>query len=122
VGVAPAMIAQLVARRSAIPFRNTGELQQALGSIPPRLSVGGNTIWTLRATARLRGPGEGLPGSSAEVVRTASAVVKLLDRRVYWPDPVPVLRYYEDAWSQDVVRPAAGPGGVPLSISGAIRP
>ena len=73
-----------------------------LGFPTPRMSVGGNSIWTLRATARLKRP----DGSYSESVRTASATVKLLDRKRY-NLPIHVLRWYDDAWSQSAIGPGA---------------
>ena len=99
VGVPPAAIGDIVKRRMIRPFKNLGEV----GASAPRLGIGGNYIWTLRASARLRRP-DGVP---SEVVRTSAAVVKLMDRRQYFLNPVHVLRYYPDAWSQSAVVPPA---------------
>jgi general secretion pathway protein K len=104
-GLSVDAIAQIVQRRTIQPFRDLGELGQ-LGVSSPRLFVGGNYIWTLRATARLNTSS----GAPSDVVRTSSATVKLVDRRVNYQMPVHVLRYYEDAWSQLAVAPP-GPGG-----------
>jgi hypothetical protein len=65
--------------------------------------VGGNSIWTLRGTARLRSPDE----RPSEVVRSAGAVVKFVDQRTY-ATPVHILRWYDDAWSQEAVAPFSG--------------
>ncbi len=102
-GIPPEGVAAIVNQRRTQPFKNTGEAQQ-LGFPTPRLGVGGNYIWTLRATARLRRP----DGTPSETVRTASAVVKLLDRRRYAIMPVHILRWYDDAWSQAAVAPFPG--------------
>jgi general secretion pathway protein K len=99
---------QLVERRKVTPFRDMNDVAGVLGSNTGRFRVGGNTIYTLRATARLRLPN----GSPSEVVRTASAVVKVLDPLLYAPNTVHVLRFHDDAWSQDAVAPP-GPGYVP---------
>lgn len=88
-------------RRRVAPIRSLGELS-SLGVSTPGMSVGGNVIWTLRATARLRAP----DGHPTEVVRSASATVKLLDGKRSLL-PLHVLRWYEDAWSQFAVAPAA---------------
>jgi general secretion pathway protein K len=106
-GIPPAGVAQIMQRRVALPFKDMGEVSK-LGISSGRLSVGGNLIWTLRATARLSTPG----GAPSDVVRTASATVKLLDKRQYFQMPVHVLRYCDDAWSQLAVAPP-GPGGTP---------
>ena len=99
-GVPPDRIALLMQRRMVQPFHNMAEVAQ-LGVGGPRLGVGGNYIWTLRATARLKTSA----GAPSDVVRTSSAVVKLLDRKVYFQNPVHVLRYYDDAWSQLEISP-----------------
>lgn len=103
-GVPRETIERLTTMRVAKPFRNLGELSQ-LGASIPRVGVGGNMIWTLRATARLRRP----DGASSDVVRTASATVKLLPRQQNFQMPLHVLRYYDDAWSQFAVAPPATP-------------
>jgi hypothetical protein len=72
-----------------------------LGFPLPRMRTGGIAIWTVRATARLHRP----DGSPSEVVRTASSVIKLLDRRAYYANPLHVLRWYDDAWSQSEIAP-----------------
>jgi general secretion pathway protein K len=100
VGVPPPGVAAIVARRQARPFRSLDEAQQ-LGFPLPRMSTGGIVIWTLRATVRLRRP----DGSPSEVVRTASAVIKLVDRKAYPANPLHVLRWYDDAWSQSEIAP-----------------
>lgn len=104
-GVPQENVAAIVNRRRTQPFKEIGEAA-ALGVPTPRLGTGGNLIWTLRATARLRRP----DGSPSDSVRTASAVIKLLDRRRFFMMPVHVLRWYDDAWSQAAVAP---PGGMP---------
>lgn len=112
VGVPPEGVAAIVARRQARPFRDLGEAQR-LGFPLPRMRTGGIAIWTLRATARLRRP----DGSPSEVVRTASAVIKLLDPKTYYSNPLHVLRWYDDAWSQSAIAPplvTLPPVGAPL--------
>jgi hypothetical protein len=51
------------------------------------------------------------------VVRTAGALVKLLNREQYFQMPLHVLRYYDDDWSQFAISPpvigaAVAPFGV----------
>jgi general secretion pathway protein K len=109
VGVSPETVAQIVQLRSLKPIRSMAEVPQAGGPLP-RLGIGGNLIWTLRATARLRRP----DGTPSDTVRTSSATIKILDRRLNYQMPVDVLRYYDDAWSQFAVAPpAAAPSSVP---------
>jgi hypothetical protein len=101
IGVPPAGIAAIVARRSVAPITDLSELAQ-FGAPDGRLRIGGNFIWTLRASARLKRP----DGTASEVVRTASATVKLVDRKRY-DIPVHVLRWYDDAWSESAITPPA---------------
>jgi hypothetical protein len=99
VGVPPEGVASIVTRRKVAPFKNLGEVS-AMGIPAGRLRVGGNLIWTLRASARLKRP----DGTPSEVVRTASATVKLLDPRGF-SIPVHILRWYDDAWSESAIAP-----------------
>jgi general secretion pathway protein K len=109
---------QVVARRIVQPFRNMGEVG-GLGVSAPRMGVGGNFIWTLRAAARLRRP----DNSPSEVVRTSAAVVKLVDANLYPLAPVHILRWYDDAWSQSAIIPPAGGSGAPQpGIAGMAQP
>jgi general secretion pathway protein K len=96
-------VTQVVEYRKTQPFKDMGQVS-SLGVQAPNMGIGGNYIWTVRATARLRRP----DGSPSEFVRTAAATVKLLDRRRYFLTPVHVLRWYDDAWSQSAVAPPAG--------------
>jgi general secretion pathway protein K len=113
VGVPPSSIAQIVAARAVKPFRDLGEVQ-SMGISAPGLSTGGNLMWTLRATARLRRA----DGSPSDVIRTSSATVKLLDPKEFFQMPLHVLRYYDDAWSELAIappgpaKPAVVPGGL----------
>lgn len=100
-GIPPEAVAAIVARRTAVSFKELGEVS-ALGAPAGRLGIGGNFIWTLRASARLKRP----DGTPSEVVRTASATVKLVDRRRF-NIPVHVLRWYDDAWSESAITPPA---------------
>jgi hypothetical protein len=109
-GVNPADAERVVELRKARPFRNVGDIRSA-GVTAPQLGVGGNVIWTIRATARLRRP----DGSPSEVVRSAGALVKLLNREQYFQMPLHVLRYYDDDWSQFAIAPPSmGPAGAPF--------
>ena len=72
VGVPPDAIAALLARRRELPFQDDGDLSrffQNEGEAMSRLRVGGNSIFTLRATARLRRPDGGL----SDLRRTVAA-------------------------------------------------
>ncbi len=118
IGVPAASIAQILQRRYVRPFHDMGEASN-LGISAPGLSVGGNHVWTLRATARLRHP----DGTPSDVLRTASATIMLLDPKKNYQMPVHVLRYYDDAWSELAVAPP-GPLSPPASapVTGAVVP
>ena len=105
-GIQPDVSAAIVAARQSHAF---GTMQDAAAFIPvtQRFAIGvGNSIWTLRATARLRRP----DGAFSDVVRTAAATVQIPRRtRPGGPlTPLRVLRWYDDAWSQAIIPPGAG--------------
>ena len=84
-----------MARRRLQPFRSTGELgaSSSAGSAGfGRLRVGGNSIFTIRSTARLRLAN----GQFSDLRRSVAAMVK------YMPDgydaPLHILRWYDNAW------------------------
>jgi general secretion pathway protein K len=110
-GASRGAIAQLMRRRAQGPIQNLAEVS-ALGIPTDRLSINAeHLIWNIRATARLRRP----DGSPSEVVRSASAIAKLmLPPRSRPRDPIRlrVLRFYEDAWSDFAVAPPGPPSGV----------
>jgi general secretion pathway protein K len=105
IGVPPDAVAAIVGRRSTQAIKDLNEVS-ALGAPTGRLGVGGNFIWTLRASARLKKP----DGTPSEVVRTASATVKLVDRKRF-EVPVHILRWYDDAWSESAITPP-GPSSI----------
>lgn len=105
-GVAPVAIARMVQQRAQQPFRDLAEVA-ALGVPIERLTLSGqHLIWNIRATARLRRP----DGTPSDVVRSASAVAKLMlppRNRLRDPIRLRVLRFYEDAWSEFAAAPPA---------------
>jgi general secretion pathway protein K len=103
-GVPPGSVAEIVRRRKTAPFKNMSDVP-GLGAAGGRFRVGGNLIWTLRASARLSRSN----GTPSETLRTASATVKLLDPKNF-NIPVHVLRWYDDAWSESAISP---PGSQP---------
>jgi len=109
-GASRQSIAQMMRLRAQGPFRNLGEVA-ALGIPIDRLSLSGeHLIWNIRATARLRRP----DGSPSEVVRSASAVAKLVlppRNRPRNPIRLKVLRFYQDAWSEFAAAPPGPPHG-----------
>ena len=75
VGLNPEDAAAVVRRRSQHPItdpREMAEIQQALGPAGSHLSMGGGSLYTLRATARLRTA----DGKLSDMRRTVSALVK----------------------------------------------
>jgi general secretion pathway protein K len=94
IGLPPEAVAAIVQRRHALPFRNMEELapfMQMAGPGAARLTIGGGTILTLRATARLRLP----DGRSSDLMRTVSAVYKFHQEAVDTP-PIELLRWYDN--------------------------
>jgi hypothetical protein len=88
------MINAILVRRRAAPFARMEEVGEFSANAAPalsRLRLGGNTIFTLRSTARLRLP----DGKLSDLRRTVAAQVK------YWPMgygvPYTYLRWYDHA-------------------------
>jgi general secretion pathway protein K len=94
-GIAPEVVAEIVRRRQISPLQqpDLANLAQIGGPAVARLRIGGNTIFTMRATARLRLAN----GQLSDLRRTVAAMVKRM------PDgydaPYHILRWYENAWS-----------------------
>ena len=100
-GMTPEAAADIVARRQTRPFESAQEIGEKL---PARVAVSsGLTIYTLRASARLRRP----DGTYSDAVRTSAATIKLFDPRRA-PQPFHILRWYHDAWSQAALPPFPG--------------
>jgi general secretion pathway protein K len=98
------VVATMVSRRQVRPFANMREVAE-LGELPPRVSMNpGQSIYTVRATARLRMTG----GGYSDVVRIAAATIRLPGPRPIPKPPVQVLRWYDDAWSQAAIPPFDG--------------
>lgn len=94
IGILPEGINAIVQRRHAAPFRTPQEIaaiSPIAGPMAARLSVGGATIYTFRATARLRLP----DGRPSDLSRTVSAMFKFHTKPVNTP-PVEVLRWYDN--------------------------
>jgi len=97
VGVPPDVVAALVARRRFAPFLNDGDLSrflQGVGDALAHLRVGGNSIFTLRATARPRLAN----GQLSDLRRTVAALVKFMPPG--YDSPYHILRWYDSAWEQ----------------------
>ena len=95
VGLGPYAISALVKRRAVSPLteKELGEFMQAVGAPTDHLRVEGNSIVTMRATARLRLPN----GALSDLKRTVSAQIKYLQAQAN--TPFNVLRWYDTAWS-----------------------
>jgi len=93
-GLNPEAVAMIVEMRRAAPFRTMEQLEpfrQFAGPGAHRLTIGGNSILTLRATARLRLAG----GEPADLRRSVAATVKLSTSGD--GPPYRVLRWHDNA-------------------------
>jgi general secretion pathway protein K len=95
VGMDPGAIAAVVARRSAGPIlrEQLGDVTAMAGEAAGRLRVGGHSIVTMRATARLRLD----DGHLSDLRRTVAAMVKYMPPG--YDAPIHILRWYDTAWS-----------------------
>jgi general secretion pathway protein K len=96
-GVPPDAAARLVEIRRARPILNAGEIAQLgpmLAAAGGRLRVGGNTIWTMRSTARVRVAGAPL----SDLSRSVAATVKF--RSDGEGPPYDILRWHDQAWPE----------------------
>ena len=96
IGLTPDAVSSIVAHRRLQPFKNVQDLASfAPGGGPAfgRLRMGGNSIFTLRSTARILLPN----GQLSDLERTVAATVKFLPL-----DQTPklkILRWYDNAWT-----------------------
>ncbi len=95
IGMPPDVIDALVERRRLAPLSEAqlGGFLQGAGGAGGRLRVEGNSILTLRATARLRLQN----GQLSDLRRTVGAMVKYMPTG--YDAPVHILRWYDTAWS-----------------------
>jgi general secretion pathway protein K len=95
VGLSPAAIGVVLGRRAQgpIPVDQLGALSEAAGPSAGRLRVGGHSIITMRATARLRLDN----GQLSSLRRTVAAMVKYMPQG--YDAPIHILRWYDTAWS-----------------------
>lgn len=95
VGLDASAISALVERRRLKPLtmEQVGQFAQATGAPADRLRVEGNSIVTIRATARLRQP----DGRLSELRRTVAAQVKYMPAN--YNSAIHILRWYDTAWS-----------------------
>jgi general secretion pathway protein K len=108
IGLPVDSIGLIVQRRRLKPF-TAGEIGSVLGAagIPiDRLRVEGNSIVTIRATARLRLPN----GQLSDLRRTVGAMVKYMPAG--YDSPIHILRWYDTAFADDAFPdPALPPQG-----------
>ena len=95
-GLSPEDAAAVVLRRSQHPIldsREFSEIQQALGPAGQHLAMGGTSLFTLRATARLRTP----DGKLSDMRRTVGALVKLhfQGNKQKMPSGFEVINWYD---------------------------
>jgi general secretion pathway protein K len=95
VGLSPYAVSALVQRRAIKPLEagELGEFMAGLGAPADRLRVEGNSIVSLKATARLRLPN----GQLSDLRRTVGAQVKYFQRTS--KSSIDVLRWHDTAWS-----------------------
>ena len=95
VGLAPQLVGALLERRRSAPLdpQQLAQFLDSEGAQDAMLRVGGNSIYFMRATARLRVPGGGL----SDLKRTVAASVKYMPTG--YDSPIHILRWYDSAWS-----------------------
>ena len=94
-GMTPDGIQLLLRQRRMAPLNNErlGQLAPMLGPAGQFLRLEGNTILTIRATARVRLPN----GQLSDMKRTVAAQVKYMPTNL--PTPIHYLRWYDTTWS-----------------------
>ncbi len=95
IGLPPDVVAAVVERRRRAPFgpQDLGMLMAAAGPGAGFLGIGGNSIYTVRATARVRLAN----GQLSDLKRTVAAMVKFMPPG--YDAPYHILRWYDNAWS-----------------------
>jgi general secretion pathway protein K len=92
VGLSSAEVAALVEARNRMPFRDTRQLAM-LGPAAARLRVGGgDEVFTVRATARIRLA----DGQFSDTRRSVAALMSFLPAG--YQDRYHILRWYDDVW------------------------
>lgn len=95
IGMSPDAINQLVVRRKLEPLteQQVQEIAAGAGPAAGRLRVGGNSIYTMRATARLRLQN----GQFSDLRRSVAAQVKFMPPG--YDSPIHILRWYNSVWA-----------------------
>ncbi len=96
IGLTPDGIQLLLQQRRNAPLtpERLGQLAPMLGPAAQFLRLEGNSVVTIRATARVRLPN----GQLSDMKRTVAAQVKYMPYGAYDP-PVHILRWYDATWS-----------------------
>jgi general secretion pathway protein K len=94
-GMPPAAIPALIQFRNAAPLtqERMGQLMSLLGQAAGSVRVGGNSIYTFRATAR----GRLADGRLSDLKRTVAAQIKYMPQG--FAPPIHALRWYDTSWS-----------------------
>jgi len=96
-GLPADLVAAIVQRRAVRPFLLAGELGPIAGAAGPaggKLRIGGNSVYTLRATSTLRTQP---PAFVSDVRRSASLVIKFNNNLKEDVTPYWILRWYDNA-------------------------
>jgi general secretion pathway protein K len=91
-GLSPQQVQSLVERLRRQPFLNDGDVANYTQGVTGRLRVGGNSIFTLRATARLRLQ----DGKLSDMRRSVGAMVKMMPAG--YSELYHIMRWYDNAW------------------------
>jgi general secretion pathway protein K len=91
-GLSPQQVQSLVERRRRQPFLNDGDLGDYAPAAGGHLRVGGNSMFTLRATARLRLQ----DGKLSDMRRSVGAMVKMMPPG--YDAVYQIMRWYDNAW------------------------
>lgn len=96
IGLTPDGIQLLLQQRRNAPLtpERLGQLAPMLGPAAQFLRLEGNSVLTIRATARVRLPN----GQLSDMRRTVAALVKYMPYGAYDP-PLHMLRWYDATWS-----------------------
>jgi general secretion pathway protein K len=95
-GMPPDAVAAIMARRRMAPFQNVQQVADFApggGAAFGRLRVGGNSIFTVRSTARLRLRN----GQLSDLRRSVGAMVKFMPPE--YDTRIQILRWYDNAWT-----------------------
>ena len=95
-GLPPELVATIVQRRALRPFlpAELGQITGAAGPAGGKLRIGGNAVYTLRATATLKAQP---PAMISDIRRSASLVIKFNNNLKEDLTPYWILRWYDNA-------------------------